>query len=122
MNDAVHQLFNLISQGITWVLRTLEKMWIWSWAQIQAAFNVSWDSLPAWKVLIGVVAIIALATFVVMLFSRSIAAFRNIAHAFWTMAMAAFGIVAVVLMAGVFSRGFVWIMTDVSNDVFARLP
>jgi hypothetical protein len=122
MNDAVHQLFNLISQGVTWVLRTLEKLWVWSWVQIQSAFNVSWDSLPAWKVLIGVVAIIALAVFVVMIFSRSLAAFRNIAQAFWTMAMAAFGIVAVVLMAGVFSRGFVWIMTDVSNDAFARLP
>jgi hypothetical protein len=59
---------------------------------------------------------------VVMLFSRSLAAFRNIAQAFWTMAMAAFGIVAVVMIAGVFSRGFVWIMTDVSNDAFARLP
>jgi len=121
MNDAVHQLFQIILQGITWVLRTLEKLWAWSVTQITAAFNISWQDLPAWKVLVGVIAVVALMVILFTLLRRSLEAFRNIAHAFWTMAMAAFGIVAFVVVAGLFSRGFVWVMADLPNDVFARL-
>ena len=33
MNNAVHQLVQLILQGITWVLKTAEALWIWSWTQ-----------------------------------------------------------------------------------------
>lgn len=121
MNDAVHQLFQLILQGVTWVLRTLEKLWVWSWSQIAAAFNVSWDNLPAWKVVVGAIAIVALIVILVMIVMRSLDAFRHIARAFWTMAMAALGIVVLVVLAGLFSRGFVWVMASVSDDVWKRL-
>src|SRR5262245_29542524 len=60
MNEAVRQLLQLILQGITWVLRTIERLWVWAWAQISSAFNMSWDSLPAWKMVVGVIAMIAL--------------------------------------------------------------
>jgi len=121
MNEAVHQLLQLILQGITWVLRTLEKLWVWSMAQITAAFNISWQNLPVWKMVVGGIAIAALIVIVFMLLKRSLHAFQSIAHAFWTMAMAAFGIVAFVVVAGLFSRGFVWVMASVPNDIFARL-
>ena len=28
MNDAVHQLIQVILQGVTWVLRTIERIWV----------------------------------------------------------------------------------------------
>jgi hypothetical protein len=37
------------------------------------------------------------------------------------MVMAAFGVLALVVVAGLFSRGFVYVMANVPNDVFARL-
>jgi hypothetical protein len=121
MNDAIHQLIQVILQGVTWVLRTIERLWVWSWSQVESAFNISWGSLPAWKVVVGVIALAAMVVIVVRLLRSSMHAFRNIAEAFWTMVMAAFGVLALVVVAGLFSRGFVWVMASVPNDVFARL-
>jgi len=57
MNEAVHQLMQVILQGVTWVLRTIERLWVWSWGQIDSAFNISWGNLPAWKIVVGVIAL-----------------------------------------------------------------
>jgi len=121
MNDAIHQLIQVILQGVTWVLRTIERLWVWSWSQIESAFNISWGSLPAWKVVVGVIALAVVVVLVVRLLKSSLHAFKNIAEAFWTMVMGAVGVLALVVVAGLFSRGFVWVMASVPNDVFARL-
>jgi len=34
MKEAVHQLMQLILQGFTWVLRTIEALWVWSWNRV----------------------------------------------------------------------------------------
>src|SRR4051812_19318332 len=116
MNDAVHQFLQLILQGLTWVLRTIEKIWVWSWSQIAAVFNMPWDNLPAWKMVIGVIALATLAVLLVFLFIRGMYAFRRIAYAFWTMAMAAVGIVMFVAVAGLFSRGFQWVVASAPDS------
>jgi len=121
MNDAIHQLTQVILQGVTWVLHTIERLWVWSWNQIEAAFNISWGSLPAWKVVVGIIALAVVVVLVVRLLKSSLHAFKNIAEAFWTMVMGAVGVLALVVLAGLFSRGFVWVMASVPNDVFARL-
>jgi magnesium-transporting ATPase (P-type) len=121
MNDAIHQLMQVILQGVTWVLRTIERLWSWSWSQIESAFNMSWGNLPVWKVVLGVIAVAVMVVIVVRILRSSLHAFKNIAEAFWTMVMAAFGVMALVVVAGLFSRGFVWFMATVPNDVFARL-
>jgi len=121
MNEAVHQLMQVILQGVTWVLRTIERLWVWSWGQIDSAFNISWGNLPAWKIVLGVIALAVVVVLLVRLLRQSLHAFRNIAEAFWTMVMAAFGVLAFVVLAGLFSRGFVYVMASVPNDVFARL-
>ena len=110
MNEAIHQLLQLILQGFTWVLRTIEALWVWSWNQIATAFNMSWGNLPGWKVALGLIVLGTLAVLLVILILRSMHAFRRIAAAFWTMAMAAFGILTFVVLAGVFSRGFQWVV------------
>ena len=50
MNQSIHQLIQLILQGLTWFLRTIEALWVWSWAQILSVFNISWANLPGWKI------------------------------------------------------------------------
>ena len=121
MNEAVHQLMQVILQGVTWVLHTIERLWVWSWNQIDSAFNISWGNLPAWKIVLGAIALAVVVVILVRLLRQSLHAFRNIAEAFWTMVMAAFGVLAFVVLAGLFSRGFVYVMASVPNDVFARL-
>jgi hypothetical protein len=120
MNQAVHQLLQLILQGISWFLHTLEALWTWSWAQIATVFHMSWANLPAWKIAFGLVAIIVLAVMLVTLFRRALAAFGRIAAAFWTMAVMAFGIVAFVAVAGLFSRGFQWVVASVPDHFWEK--
>ncbi len=121
MNQAVHQLLQLIQQGLIWFLRTIEMLWVWSWAQINSAFHIPWQHLPAWKIAIGILAIAVLAILVLMLLRRSLFALERIAAAFWRMAVMAFGIVAVVVVAGLFSRGVQWVVASVPDDFWQRL-
>src|SRR6266853_4449202 len=110
MNQSVHQLLQLILQGFAWVLRTIEALWVWSWSQIAHAFSMSWGNLPAWKIAVGLLFIVVLAVVLVVLFRRCVAGFGRIAAAFWTMLMTAFAVVAFIVMAGLFSRGFQWVV------------
>jgi hypothetical protein len=120
MNQAFHQLLQLIQQGVSWVLHTLEALWTWSWAQIIAAFNMSWANLPAWKLFIAVVAILLLVAMMVVLFQRAMGAFSEIAAAFWTMVLTVFGVVAFVVLAGLLSRGVTWMVATVPDRFWER--
>src|SRR5262245_38611098 len=105
MNEAVHQLLQLILQGLTWFLHTIEALWMWSWSQITGAFGMSWENMPGWKVAVAIIAMALLAALLVVMIRRAIAAFGRIAAAFWTMALTLFGIMTFVVVAGLFSRG-----------------
>lgn len=120
MNQAFHQLVQLIQQGVTWVLRTLETLWVWSWAQISAAFNMSWADLPAWKMAVGVLAICVLIAMLVVMFKRALGAFSEIAAAFWTMVLTVFGVVAFVALAGLLSRGVTWVVATVPDRFWEK--
>ena len=120
MNQAVHQFLRLVLEGFAWFLRTIEALWDWSWTQILAAFRVSWDNLPAWKIAVGIVAMIVLAALLASMFRAALAAFGRIAAAFWAMAMTAFGVLVFVLVAGVFSRGFQWVVASVPDRFWEK--
>jgi hypothetical protein len=102
-------------QGFAWILRTIETLWVWSWSQILSVFNMSWANLPAWKVVLGLIVVVVLAAFLVFMFIRGLEAFRRIAAAFWTMAVTMIAILAFVVVAGVFSRGFQWVIARVPD-------
>jgi hypothetical protein len=121
MNHAVHQLVQLILQGIAWALRTAEALWIWSWSQIVSVFSLSWDRLPGWKLVLGLVAIAVLAAVLVAMARRAWDAFGRIAAAFWTMALTLFTLLAFVIAAGLFSRGFQWVVASVPDQFWQGL-
>jgi hypothetical protein len=121
MNNAVHQLVQLILQGITWALKTAEALWIWSWSQITSVFSMSWANLPGWKLALGIVAIAVLAAILVTVVRRAWDAFGRIAAAFWTMALTLFAVLAFVVAAGLFSRGFQWVVASVPDQFWQRL-
>jgi hypothetical protein len=101
--------------------RTIEALWVWSGAQIAGAFSMSWGSLPAWKIVIGLVVMAALAAILVVMFIRGLRAFGRIAAAFWTMAVTVCGILSFVVVAGLFSRGFQWVAASVPDDFWEKL-
>jgi hypothetical protein len=121
MNQAVHQLLQLILQGLTWFLRTIEALWIWSWSQISSVFTITWADLPGWKLGVGFVAIVVLAVVLVALFQRGLHAFQRIAAAFWTMALSLASILAFIVIAGLISRGVTWVVASVPDDFWQRL-
>jgi hypothetical protein len=121
MNQAVHQLLQLILQGLTWFLRTIEALWVWSWAQIARVFSAPWDSLPGWKIALALVATAVLVVLLIVMLKRGLAAFGQIAAAFWTMALTIFGVLSFIVIAGLFSRGFQWVVASVPDDFWQRL-
>jgi hypothetical protein len=121
MNNAVHQLVQLILQGITWALKTAEALWVWSWTQITSAFSMSWDKLPGWKLAVGLIAIAVLAAVLVAVVRRAWDAFGRIAAAFWTMALTLFALLSFVVAAGLFSRGFQWVVASVPDEFWRGL-
>ena len=121
MNQAIHQLLQLILQGLAWFLRTIEALWVWSWSQITAVFTTPWDSLPGWKIALALVAVAVLAVLLLMMLQRGLAALGRIAAAFWTMAVTMFGILSFIVIAGLFSRGFQWVVASVPDDFWQRL-
>jgi len=121
MNQAVHQFLQLLLQAVTWVLRTAEALWDWSWSQIATLFQLSWDNLPGWKLAVGVIAIIILAGILVGVILRAWEAFGRIAAAFWTMALTTFALLTFVVVAGLFSRGFQWVVASVPDQFWTNL-
>jgi hypothetical protein len=121
MNQAIHQLLQLILQGLAWFLRTIEALWVWSWSQIAAVFTTPWDSLPGWKIALAIIAMSILAVLLLMMLRRGLAALGEIAAAFWTMALTMFGVLSFIVIAGLFSRGFQWVVASVPDDFWQRL-
>ncbi|HKD24564.1 MAG TPA: hypothetical protein VKC66_01420 [Xanthobacteraceae bacterium] len=120
MNQQVHQLLQVILQGISWVLRTIEMLWDWSWSQITHAFEMSWWSLAPWKIIVGLIFIAVLVYILYQLVRRSLAAFEKIAAAFWTMTLTVFGVLTFVVIAGVFSYGFQRLVTSIPDRFWEK--
>jgi hypothetical protein len=120
MSQSIHQLMQLVLQGITWVLKTIELLWNWSWSQIMGMFNMSWSNLAAWKMLLGVIAILVLVGILVMMARRGMEAFGKIAAAFWTMVLTMLALVSFVVVAGVMSRGFQWVVATVPDRFWEK--
>jgi hypothetical protein len=121
MNQSVHQLLRLILEGFTWFLKTIETLWDWSWSQIISAFNLSWASLPGWKIAVGLIAMAVLAVLLALILRHALAAFGRIAAAFWAMAATAFGVLVLVVVAGLFSRGVQWVVASVPDHFWDKL-
>jgi hypothetical protein len=121
MNHAVQQLVQLILQGTAWVLKTAAALWIWSWSQITSVFAMSWGNLPGWKLILGLIAIVVLAAVLVGVALRAWEALGRIAAAFWTMALTLFALLSFVVAAGLFSRGFQWVVASVPDKFWTGL-
>jgi hypothetical protein len=117
MNNAVHQLAQLILQAVAWVLNTAGALWMWSWKQIAVLFGMAWGDLPGWKLVIGIVILAVLAAILVVVVIRAWDALGRIAAAFWTMALTLVTLLAFVVAAGLFSRGFQWVVASMPDKL-----
>lgn len=117
MNNAVHQLTKLILETMAWVLNTAAALWVWSWTQIAALFGMAWGDLPGWKLAVGIAVLAVLAAILVIVAIRAWDALGRIAAAFWTTALTLFTLLAFVIAAGLFSRGFQWVVASMPDKL-----
>ena len=117
MNNAVHQLTKLILEAMACVLNTAAALWVWSWTQIAALFGMAWGDLPGWKLAVGIAVLAVLAAILVIVAIRAWDALGRIAAAFWTMALTLFTLLAFVVAAGLFSRGFQWVVASMPDKL-----
>ena len=78
-------------------------------------------NLPGWKIAVALIAIVVLASLLLAMIHRGFAALGQIAAAFWTMALTMFGILSFIVIAGLFSRGFQWVVASVPDDFWRRI-
>ena len=121
MNQSVHQLLQVILQGISWVLRTIDTLPVWLWSQIAHAFDMLWWNLPPWKLVVGLLFVAVLVGILFQLLRHCLAAFAEKATAFWTITLTVFGIVMFVVIAGVFSLGFQSVVTTMPDRFWEKL-
>ena len=77
--------------------------------------------MPGWKLAVGLIAIAVLAAILVAVVRRAWDAFGRIAAAFWTMALTLFALLSFVVAAGLFSRGFQWVVASVPDEFWRGL-
>jgi hypothetical protein len=120
MNQSLRQLIEIIIQGIRWALNVIVFLWEWSWTQIAAVFAMPWFNLATWKLILGILAMGVLAYMLYEVVKRSLGAFEKIANAFWSMVGTLLGIVTVIVIAGVASFGFKWLVDKVPDNLWGR--
>jgi hypothetical protein len=115
MNDAVHQFLQLVLQAISWAFRMFETLWVWSWTQISTMFSLSWGELAGWKLALGLIAIGVLIALLIAMVLRGWEALIRIFLAIRTTAVTLFVLLALVVTAALFSRGFQWVVATIPD-------
>ena len=121
MNQSVHQFLQLVLQAITWAFTAFEALWVWSWAQIVSLFSLSWGELAGWKLALGLVALGVLIALLIAMTLRGWEALARIVLAIRTTVVTLFALLALVVTAGLFSRGFQWIVATVPDRFWGSL-
>jgi hypothetical protein len=117
MTESLNQLIGIIIQGIRWALEAIVKLWVWSTTQITNVFQLPWNNLATWKLIVGVLAMGVLAYLLYQLIKRCLGAFEKIATAFWTMVATMLGIITFVVIAGAFSFAVQWVVRLPDNPL-----
>jgi hypothetical protein len=121
VNQSVHQFLQLVLQAMTWAFTALETLWVWSWAQIASLFSLSWGELAGWKLALGLIALGVLIAILIAMVLRGWEALARILLAIRTTVVTLFALLALVVAAGVFSRGFQWIVATVPDRFWGSL-
>ena len=121
MNQSVHQFLQLVLQAITWAFTAFETLWVWSWAQIASLFSLSWGELAGWKLALGLIALGVLIAILIAMVLRGWEALARILLAIRTTVVTLFALLALVVAAGLFSRGFQWIVATVPDRFWGSL-
>jgi len=114
MSQAINQLVEFLQQGIAAIFRFVQLVWTWSFGQIVGVLQSDWQSLPAWKIVVLAIVIVAI---VYVLYKAVISlwgAAEKVLLAFVALLGVLVAILPYVLVAGLIAAGGGWVIHNVN--------
>ncbi|MEM7777218.1 MAG: hypothetical protein AAF732_16570 [Pseudomonadota bacterium] len=114
MEQIIRQVVRFLEQGIDAIIGFLQLIWSWSFGQIVAVFQSNWQALPAWKIAVLVLVVVAIA-FTLYKAARQIwGAAEGIFKAFVALLTAFVAVLPYIIAAGVIAFAGGWIIRTVN--------
>jgi type VI protein secretion system component VasF len=114
MNQAINQLVQFLQQGISAIFRFVQLVWTWSFGQIVQILQSNWQNLPAWK--IAVLALVILA--IVYVLYKAVISLWGAAEKVLLAFVALLGVLITMLpyivIAGLIAAGGGWVIQNVN--------
>lgn len=114
MNQIIDQIVAFLKMGIEAIFRFFELIWTWSFGQMVEIFRSDWQSLPIWKIVVLVIAVVAIAY---VLYKGIIALWKaaeSILKAFIGLLSVLVSILPFILIAGLIAFGASWVVKNVT--------
>jgi len=100
--------------GITAIFKFIQLVWTWSFGQIIAIFNSNWQALPAWKILILAVVVLAVVYVLYRALFQLWAAAAQIFTAFIALLNVLVTVLPFILIAGVIAASGAWVIQNIN--------
>lgn len=114
MNQVINQIVQFLQDGIAAIFKFLQIGWTWSFGQIIAVFQSSWQSLPIWKLLVLVLVIGSVAYVLYKAALEVWGAGENVLKAFLSLLGVLVSVLPYVLVAGLIAFAGGWIIRTVN--------
>ena len=114
MNQLINQIVQFLQQGIAAIFRFVQLVWTWSFGQIVQILQSNWQSLPAWKIVVLALVIIAI---VYVLYKAVISlwsAAEKVLLAFVALLSVLITMLPYIIIAGLIAAGGGWIIQNVN--------
>lgn len=114
MNQAINQIVQFLQQGIAAIFRFVQLIWTWSFGQIVQIFQSNWQSLPAWKIAVLAIVVIAIVYVLYKAVLSLWGAAEKVLLAFVALLGVLVSILPYVLVAGLIAAGGGWVVQNLN--------
>jgi len=114
VRQIIDQIINFLQQGISAIFRFVEVIWQWSFGQIVATFQSDWQNLPAWKIAVLAIVVVAIIYVLYQAIIELWHAAEQILKAFVGLLMVLVSVLPYVLVAGLIAAGGGYVIQHVN--------
>lgn len=114
MNQLINQIVQFLQQGIAAIFRFVQLVWTWSFGQIVHILQSNWQSLPAWKIVVLALVVLAI---VYVLYKAVISlwsAAEKVLLAFVALLTVLITALPYIVIAGLIAAGGGWVIQNVN--------
>ena len=114
MNQVINQIVQFLQQGIEAIFRFVQLVWTWSFGQMVQILQSNWQNLPAWKLVVLALAIIAIVYVLYKAVLQLWGAAEKVLLAFVSLLSVIITILPFVVIAGLIAAGGGWVIQNVN--------